>query len=83
MERLLRAQETDIAIARGERVERHDPGVEPVVDRTSTRIVLADTPWSTAYIERLTGDYYVIDRTGTVLSVWGRCGRTHPLQRLF
>jgi hypothetical protein len=56
-------------------------GRRDYVARTANRIVLADNPYYTSYIERLTGDYYHIDLTGTGLSLWGRCARTgglHP-----
>ena len=45
---------------------------------TPARIILDETPYTSAYVERLTGDYYYIDRSGTTLSVWGRCGRVGP-----
>lgn len=48
-----------------------------------TRIVLAENPSFITYIERLTGNYYHIDNTGTGLSVWGRCAQVGGLYRLF
>lgn len=45
----------------------------PYADISPTRITLADDAALTAYVERLTGDYYHIDRTGTGVSLWGRC----------
>jgi hypothetical protein len=50
---------------------------------TRSRIVLDETPSTTAYVERLTGDYYYVDRSGTTLSVWGRCGRVGPPNPMF
>lgn len=50
---------------------------------TPARIVLSETPALTSYVERLTGDYYHIDRTGTGLSVWGRCVPVSGLYRGF
>ncbi len=48
-------------------------GQRPYAEVTPTRIVMADDAALTAYVERLTGDYYQIDHTATGLSVWGRC----------
>ena len=55
----------------------------PYVAVDATRIVLADDGLTSAYIERLTGDYYHIDLTGTALSVWGRCALVGGTDRLF
>ena len=55
----------------------------PYVAFEPTRIVLTDTPASTTYIERLTGDYYQIDLTGNGLSIWGRCAQVGGLYQLF
>lgn len=70
------------------RLENTGRGWQPVAERPylavePTRIVLADNPSFTTYIERLTGDYYHVDRTGAGLSVWGRCALVGGLNRLF
>ncbi len=70
------------------RLENTGRGWQPVAERRylavePTRIVLADNPYFTTYIERLTGDYYHVDRTQTGLSVWGRCSMVGGLNRLF
>lgn len=70
------------------RLENTGRGWQPVDERRylsvePTRIVLADNPYFTTYVERLTGDYYHVDRTGTGLSVWGRCALVGGLNRLF
>ena len=61
----------------------HVVAERPYVAFEPTRIVLADTPAFMTYIERLTGDYYHIDNTGTGLSVWGRCAQVGGTDRLF
>ena len=45
----------------------------PYETLTPAKVVLSDSQALTSYVERLTGDYYHIDHTGTGLSVWGRC----------
>lgn len=55
----------------------------PFESLTPAKIVLSETPALTSYVERLTGDYYHIDRTGTGLSVWGRCVPVSGLYRGF
>lgn len=61
----------------------HFVGVRRYIGVTADRIRLDETPFSIAYVERLTGDYYAIDRSNTTLSVWGRCNRVGPVERLF
>jgi len=70
------------------RLENTGRGWQPMAERRylaiePTRIVLADNAAFTTYIERLTGDYYHVDRTQTGLSVWGRCTLAGGLNRLF
>lgn len=55
----------------------------PYVQVEPTRILLTSTPEVLSYIERLTGDYYHVDYTGTGLSYWGRCILVGGLNRMF
>ncbi len=55
----------------------------PYVAIEPTRILLGSAPEFLSYIERLTGDYYHIDYTGTGLSYWGRCILVGGTSRLF
>ena len=47
------------------------------------RIELDPNPYVVSYIERLSGTYYYIDRSGVTLSIWGHCNVSGPPDPLF
>ena len=56
---------------------------QPYDGLDDARVRLRDDRFVTAYIERLTGDYYYIDRSGVTLSLWARCNRAGLVGPLF
>lgn len=48
-----------------------------------SRVLLSPNRYVTSYIERLSGAYYYIDRSGLTLSLWGHCALAAPTKPVF